>query len=282
MEKIVELSQCEKLKENKAIVGGENIELRNSSIVFSGQGNILFLDDHVKVVNSKIHFKGNNCVVYLKSNPKNEYYLNIAVSNENCVYIGERNYFNGTLNMIVSEYQNIILGDNSVIAFGIWMRTGDAHALYDIRTKHRINYGKSILVGDHVWLGQSAMILKGTRLGSGAILGGGSIISNKVVPSHALFAGNPAKKLREDVAHLNWGVHGWTKEKMEEYDVMNDEVYVYHKPEKKCTSLIEIDRALKEKSEAKEKMEIIEKYLVGQKDINRFFIEKEKKKGIFK
>lgn len=283
MEKILELSECGKLKDNKSICNGDNIEMKNSSIIFSGKGNILVLDNHVRLVNSKIHFKGDNCVVYLRSNPKNDYYLNIAVSNENCVYIGERNYFNGTLNMVVSEYQNILMGDNSVFAFGIWMRTGDAHALYDIHTRKRINYGKSILVGDHVWLGQSVMVLKGTQFGSGAVLGGGSLISNKVVPSHTLFAGNPAKKLKEDVAHLNWGVHGWTRDKMELYDEMNEEVYVYEKPEKDCKSLKEIDQLLKEKIKAEDKLEIIQKYLVEEKDANRFYIGKEsKRKGIFR
>lgn len=64
MEKILEISECEKLKDNKAICNGDNIEMKNSSIIFSGQGNILVLDNQVRLVNSKIHFKGNNCVVY--------------------------------------------------------------------------------------------------------------------------------------------------------------------------------------------------------------------------
>lgn len=115
------------------------------------------------------------------------------------------------------------------------------------------------------------------------MLGGGSLISNKVVPSHTLFAGNPAKKLKEDIAHLNWGVHSWTRDKMELYDEMNDEVYVYEKSKENCKSLKEIDLLLKGKTKAEEKVQIIQKYLVQEKDVNRFYIGKvNKRRGIFK
>ena len=127
------------------------------------------------------------------------------------------------------------------------------------------------------------MVLKGTQFGSGAVLGGGSLISNKVVPSHTLFAGNPAKKLKEDIEHLNWVVHSWTRDKIKLYNEMNDEVNVFEKSKKNCKSLKEIDRLLKGKTKAEEKVQIIQKYLVQEKDVNRFYIGKvNKRRGIFK
>lgn len=70
---------------------------------------------------------------------------------------------------------------------------------------------------------------------------------------------------------------------MELYDEMNEEVYVYEKPEKECKSLKKIDQLLKEKTKAEDKLEIIQKYLVEEKDANRFYIGKEsKRKGIFR
>ena len=75
--------------------------------------------------------------------------------------------------------KNIIIGDNCMISFGSWIRNTDPHLVYDSSTYCRINPSKSVLIGDHVWIGQSCIILKGTVVGSGAILGAGSVVSGK-------------------------------------------------------------------------------------------------------
>lgn len=70
---------------------------------------------------------------------------------------------------------------------------------------------------------------------------------------------------------------------MELYDEMNDEVFVYEKSKENCKSLKEIDRLLKGKTKAEEKVQIIQKYLVQEKDVNRFYIGKvNKRRGILK
>jgi acetyltransferase-like isoleucine patch superfamily enzyme len=49
-----------------------------------------------------------------------------------------------------------------------------------------------MLIGDDVWIGARAVLLPGTRLGSGAIVGAGAVIDFHV-PPYAIVAGNPAK-----------------------------------------------------------------------------------------
>ena len=52
------------------------------------------------------------------------------------------------------------------------------------------------VIGNDVWIGQNAMILKNcTNIGNGACIGAGSIVT-KDVPPYAIVAGNPAKVLR--------------------------------------------------------------------------------------
>lgn len=49
-----------------------------------------------------------------------------------------------------------------------------------------------ITIGNDVWIGTRAVILKGARLGNGAIVGAGAVVDFEV-PDYAVVAGNPAQ-----------------------------------------------------------------------------------------
>jgi virginiamycin A acetyltransferase len=62
------------------------------------------------------------------------------------------------------------------------------------------------VVGHDVWLGYSALVLPGVRIGHGAVVAAASVVSRDV-PPYAIVAGNPARVVRsrfpeEDVARL--------------------------------------------------------------------------------
>lgn len=82
---------------------------------------------------------------------------------------------------------------------GIWIRNADPHLIYDINTKKRINNTKSIFIGDHVWLGQSVIILKGTQIASGSIVGAMGLVSETMIPSNECWGGVSAKRIRGGV-----------------------------------------------------------------------------------
>jgi len=50
-------------------------------------------------------------------------------------------------------------------------------------------------IGNDVWVGANAVILKGVKIGDGAIIGGGSVVT-KDVPPYAIVVGNPARVIR--------------------------------------------------------------------------------------
>lgn len=55
-----------------------------------------------------------------------------------------------------------------------------------------------ITIGDHVWIGAGAQILKGVSIGNGAVVAAGAVVT-KDVPSAALVAGVPAKVIKQNI-----------------------------------------------------------------------------------
>lgn len=278
MEKITDFTQC--AADNKIIADSTKSFLENGScITFNGKGNILFVEDGVKLFNSQIKFNADNALVYL-SKSRFDYYVDISANYGSSVFIGQNNYINGRLSLITSERKNIIIGGDGLISFGIFVRTADPHLIYSCETKKRLNPSKSVLIGDHVWLGQGAMVLKGTVIGSGSILGGGSVITNKTIPSNASAAGNSAKVISENIFFSNECVHNFRKEQTEHYQIMNSDKWIYSED----TSQIDfkkLDERLYSKDDADSKLEIVLNGIVKNASKNRFYISGEKKKGRF-
>jgi phosphonate metabolism protein (transferase hexapeptide repeat family) len=66
----------------------------------------------------------------------------------------------------------------------------------DFREKRILN---AVEIGHDVWIGHGAIILPGLQVGDGAVIGAGSVVT-KPIPPYAIYAGNPARKLRDRFA----------------------------------------------------------------------------------
>jgi acetyltransferase-like isoleucine patch superfamily enzyme len=53
-----------------------------------------------------------------------------------------------------------------------------------------------VTIGDDVWIGANASILRGVTLGEGVIVGTGAVVTHDVL-SYSIVAGNPARVIRE-------------------------------------------------------------------------------------
>jgi acetyltransferase-like isoleucine patch superfamily enzyme/coenzyme F420-reducing hydrogenase beta subunit len=88
----------------------------------------------------------------------------------------------------------ITIGRDCTIARDVVIRDYDGHTIETPNYK----ITKPITIGNHVWIGNRAMILKGVTIGVGAIVAAGSIVT-KDVPSGVIVAGMPAKIIKENV-----------------------------------------------------------------------------------
>ncbi len=66
--------------------------------------------------------------------------------------------------MIKGNNNKLYIGKNCMISYDTEIRNTDSHMIYDLETKERINYGKEIEIGNNVWIGTRAIILKGAFL----------------------------------------------------------------------------------------------------------------------
>ena len=57
---------------------------------------------------------------------------------------------------------------------------------------------RTIKIGNHVWIGTSAIILKGSVIRENSIVAAGAIVSGEF-PPNSVIAGNPAKVVKKNV-----------------------------------------------------------------------------------
>lgn len=97
-------------------------------------------------------------------------------------------------NTKISCFEKIIIGDDVKISEDVMIRDSDNHMIV------RQNYVKTapIRIGNHVWIGARATILKGVTIGDGAVIAAGAVVI-KDVPPNSLVGGIPAKIIKNNI-----------------------------------------------------------------------------------
>jgi acetyltransferase-like isoleucine patch superfamily enzyme len=105
-----------------------------------------------------------------------------------------------------STYEEISIGRECVIADRAMFIDFD-HITADPEQAIRKQglYSKPVRVGNNVWIGYGASILRGVTIGDGAVVGTNAVVT-KDVPANAVVGGAPAKvlRMREAPERLHW------------------------------------------------------------------------------
>jgi acetyltransferase-like isoleucine patch superfamily enzyme len=94
----------------------------------------------------------------------------------------------------VSCFESITIGEDAAVSEGVVLRDSDNHGL--VGSARPVS--APIVIGDHVWIGLRAVVLKGVTVGDGAVVAAGAVVTRDV-PAHALVAGVPATVRRTGV-----------------------------------------------------------------------------------
>ena len=182
-------------------------KLRKNRIKISGNNNILYVGKNTLLRDSNIFIKGNNNILYIGDNCVVNN-TSIILDNEGAeIRIGNKTSI-AKAQIVSLEPYNIEIGEDCMLSYDIEIRNTDSHKIYDKNTNKRINEGNGVSIGNHVWLGMRAIILKGVTIEDNSIVAGGSIVT-KDVKVNTIVSGNPAKQIKENVY--------WTREEVMQY-----------------------------------------------------------------
>ena len=106
------------------------------------------------------------------------------------IEIGAGTFVNHRTELVAHE--RVRIGRDCLLAWDVLVLDSDSHAV-DGGT-----VTAPVTVGDRVWIGCRATVLKGVTIGDGAVVAAGAVVVHDV-PARALVAGNPARVVREYV-----------------------------------------------------------------------------------
>ena len=96
----------------------------------------------------------------------------------------------------ISAYQHVSIGRECVIADRVMLIDFD-HGVVEVDRPVRLQgiYKRDVRVGNNVWIGYGACILRGVTVGDNAIIGSSAVVTRDV-PANAVVAGVPARVIR--------------------------------------------------------------------------------------
>lgn len=173
----------------------------------------------------KIIFKDNchNSIIKFSETSKFCNTLIVIHNSGSKVHIGEETNFNNLLidlssgatqQLIVGNYSTffggeiilrdtskLIIGENCLFDKGLKIYTTDFHTIYDNSTRKVLNETPELLhIGNHVWVGTEALILKKGSIGDNSVVAGRAIVTeNFSNEQNIILAGNPAKIIKKNI-----------------------------------------------------------------------------------
>ncbi len=130
-----------------------------------------------------------------------------AVKGKGRCTIGDHTLLNGAILMCEEE---ITIGSYCLISWNVGIADSDFHPLDpEARKRDAVLMNpyaatgerppiptRPVHIGDNVWIGMGAIILKGVTIGENSVVGAGAVVTRDV-PPNVVVAGNPAQIVRK-------------------------------------------------------------------------------------
>jgi acetyltransferase-like isoleucine patch superfamily enzyme len=114
----------------------------------------------------------------------------VTVRNGGILRIGDRAFINyGT---DIAATGSISIGADCLIGTHVSILDNDFH---EVTQRDKVPTPRPVVIGDHVWIGNRAIIMPGVTIGEGAVVGAGSVVVRDV-PARSVVVGNPARVVK--------------------------------------------------------------------------------------
>ncbi len=106
----------------------------------------------------------------------------------------------------ISAYQHVSIGRECIVADRVMLIDFD-HGVVEVERPIRLQgiYKRDVRVGNNVWIGYGACILRGVTVGDNSVIGTNSVVTRDL-PENAVVAGVPARviRMREAPRAMRW------------------------------------------------------------------------------
>jgi acetyltransferase-like isoleucine patch superfamily enzyme len=167
------------LKYGRLIVRLGLVKLRLDGLAFVGPGCSLEVGKRATLELGRWSWVGHGCKIR---------------SHEGSVSIGAKSVLGQECT--ISSYQHVSIGRECVIADRVMLIDFD-HGMVEVDRPIRLQgiYKRDVRVGNNVWIGYGACILRGVTIGDNAVIGTNAVVTRDV-QANAVVAGVPARLLR--------------------------------------------------------------------------------------
>ena len=137
-------------------------------------------------IGNHVNLSGRSCFYFIHN-----------LSQEPSIEIGDRTFVGNGCTF--SAGQRIQVGSDCLISALVRIHDNDGHPLDMQRRLNHEPIGDAevapVVIGDNVWVGAGATILKGVSVGDGSVIGTGAVVTADVPPG-TVVAGNPGKVVK--------------------------------------------------------------------------------------
>lgn len=174
-------------------IKGLKVEFRNN-----GKNNTVILYEGTLYDNCKLILSNENICIIEKSKFCLRNLSVLLQISKNSIFKVGKNFLCWGVEFQSRDGRHFILGDNILISYGISIWNGDGHTILDEYNK-AINHSKDVFIGNNVWIGHRAEILKGTVIQDNSVVGACSVVNRAFYESNVIIAGQPAKIVKHGI-----------------------------------------------------------------------------------
>lgn len=202
---------CIKAFKEKKIKGSNNnfnyqgTFLKNIKVTIIGDNNRVDIGKWTRLTNCEIYIKGSNHSLFIGDNCKIVNAVLYLEADKGKITIMDKTTMNGGTIASLEDGCSVFIGEDCMLSHDIEIRNGDSHSILDSATGVRINHGRDIYIGRHVWISAFAKILKGVSIGEDSIVGLGAILT-KSIGANCIVAGVPADIIKTGIT--------WSRERL--------------------------------------------------------------------
>jgi acetyltransferase-like isoleucine patch superfamily enzyme len=152
----------------------------------AGTGNVVKLTATIRVSDGGYLSIGSNCTI--------QDYAMIALTKPDPKIIIGDNVVIGRFSMLTNK-RLIQIGNDVLIGSFVQIIDTDHGMARDRKIREQDAIIGEVVIGDDVWIGAGAKILRNVHIGKGAVIGANSVVTSDV-PEYAIVAGVPARVIK--------------------------------------------------------------------------------------